>query len=201
MPQSPSHAHVSPASHRSFPHTGHTQSEGQLSNVSDDWHIASPHTGPGWVVVVVSVVGVVVVESAVDVVVVEVIGACVVVVAKSVVVVVVSFVDVVVVGSSVVVEPTTAVVVVSVRQPPTMHASQQLAASLTHDDPAGGAWQSGERFTLQDVSPVAVVRQHVTAPGLPQVERAAQRTTTPLHSRPRRSARTSALATVDAHRT
>ena len=55
-----------------------------------------------------------------------------------------------------------------------MHASQQLAKVLTQAEPPfGGVHLSALDFVEHFVLPVAAVRQHVTNPGLPQVERAA----------------------------
>ena len=60
-------------------------------------------------------------------------------------------------------------------QPVAVHASQQLvnAPSPTHElPPAGSTQRSSLLFVLHFVLPDELVRQHVTNPGLPQVERA-----------------------------
>jgi hypothetical protein len=64
------------------------------------------------------------------------------------------------------------VVDVVVAQPPPPHASQQLEYAPTQALPPVDAVQrDASRRTLQRVVPSAFVRQHVTAPGLPHVER------------------------------
>jgi hypothetical protein len=66
-------------------------------------------------------------------------------------------------------------------QPPVVQASQQLAKTPTHAEPAFGALQlAALDFVEHFVLPAAVVRQQVTNPGFPQVEWAAQLTTNPL---------------------
>jgi len=61
-----------------------------------------------------------------------------------------------------------------------VHASQQLAKVLTHAEPPFGALHlSALDFVEHFVAPFAFVRQHVTNPGLPQVERAAHFLTAP----------------------
>jgi len=70
------------------------------------------------------------------------------------------------------------VVLVPPVQPPAPHASQQLATVPMHALPPGGAWHlSASCLTLQRLRPLASVRQQVTNPFRPQVERAAQRIT------------------------
>jgi hypothetical protein len=66
-------------------------------------------------------------------------------------------------------------------QVPLLHASQQLACSLAQAlPPRGGLHSSGLRFVLHVFLPLALVRQHATAPSpRPHVERAAQRTIWP----------------------
>jgi hypothetical protein len=55
-----------------------------------------------------------------------------------------------------------------------VHASQQLAKVLTHAEPFFGALHlSALDFVEHFVTPLALVRQHVTNPGFPQVDRAA----------------------------
>jgi hypothetical protein len=72
------------------------------------------------------------------------------------------------------------VVVVVVTHPEAVHASQQLANSPTHAvPPCGGTHDAALFFVVHFVFPVAVVRQHVTNPGFPQVERAAHFFTSP----------------------
>jgi hypothetical protein len=61
--------------------------------------------------------------------------------------------------------------------------SQQLAAAPTHATPAfGGLHLSARLLIEQRTLPRRSTRQHVTKPGLPQVERAAHFITAPLHS-------------------
>lgn len=70
----------------------------------------------------------------------------------------------------------------SVGPPP--QASQQLGAVPTLAEPPDGARQSaGSRLIEHDFFPFRDVRQQVTKPGCPQVERAAQRFTAPAHAR------------------
>jgi len=66
-------------------------------------------------------------------------------------------------------------------QVPLLHASQQLACSLAQAlPPRGGLHSSALRFVLHVFLPLALVRQHATAPSpRPHVERAAQRTIWP----------------------
>jgi hypothetical protein len=53
----------------------------------------------------------------------------------------------------------------------------------THaDPPLGGLQVAASRFRLHLVTPLALVRQQVTAPGLPHVERATQRLAAPKQS-------------------
>ena len=92
----------------------------------------------------------------------------------SVVPVVIDVVDVVVV--------TVKVVVVGDAQPLPPHASQQLDAVPTHALPCFGALQR-PCLIEHDVFPDADVRQQVTNPVRPQVDRAAHRTTAPRHFR------------------
>jgi hypothetical protein len=74
------------------------------------------------------------------------------------------------------------VVVVVTAQPPLPHASQQLVADPTHTcPPLGALHDDARRFTVHLVAPPGFVRQQVTAPGLPHVERAAQRRTADWH--------------------
>ena len=64
------------------------------------------------------------------------------------------------------------VVVVVIAQPPIPQASQQLVNTPTHAEPPLGATHfAGSRLIEHLVTPVLVVRQQVTKPGLPQVER------------------------------
>src|SRR3989442_10714938 len=147
----------------------------------------------GAVVVVVAAGGVVVVVAAGAVVVVVAAGAVVVVVAAGAVVVVVSSGAVVVVVSSGVV-----VVVVSpdTHVPSAAHASQQLDCDPTHAVPlCGGLQFSSRRLMLHIVWPCSSVRQQVTESGLPQVDCAAQWTTSSLHSSRSYPSLTAAFAT------
>jgi hypothetical protein len=74
--------------------------------------------------------------------------------------------------------------VVVVAHPEAVQASRQLGKTPTHASPPRGAMQSIEsRFTLQVVSPAALVRQQVTGSGFPHVDPAAHRTTAPLQLR------------------
>jgi hypothetical protein len=64
--------------------------------------------------------------------------------------------------------------------PPSWHASQQLLNDPTQAwPPRGGRHFAALDLMEQRVAPCEFVRQHVTAPGLPQVDRKAQRTTAP----------------------
>ena len=66
-------------------------------------------------------------------------------------------------------------------QPLAVHASQQLEWTPTHADPSFGALQwSALDFVEHFVVPFDVVRQQVTNPGLPQVDRAAHLVMVPL---------------------
>jgi hypothetical protein len=86
-------------------------------------------------------------------------------------------------GSVTVVVVAVDVVVVVVAQPLAPQASQQLANDPTHAAPPAGERQTPSlRLIAQVVFPDLRVRQHVTNPGLPHVERAAQRITTPAQS-------------------
>src|SRR5437667_12819564 len=96
----------------------------------------------------------------------------------------------------VVVEVVVVVLVVVVAQPLGPQASQQLGFVPMVD---GGLQRLGSRLTLQWILPSESVRQQVTAPGLPQVERDAQRTTLPLQVRGSLNASTSAFATPATH--
>jgi len=70
------------------------------------------------------------------------------------------------------------VVVVVTTQPVAPQASQQLDADPTHACPPRRATHdAGACLTVHLVAPPGFVRQHVTAPGSPQVERDAQRRT------------------------
>ena len=70
-----------------------------------------------------------------------------------------------------------------VTQPPCWHASQQLGKLPVQAEPPDGALQrSAERLIAQRVLLREFVRQHVTAPARPHVERAAQRSTWPRHA-------------------
>jgi hypothetical protein len=66
-------------------------------------------------------------------------------------------------------------------QPLAVQASQQLAWTPTHAAPPfGGLQLAALDFVEHVVAPFFVVRQHVTNPALPHVDRAAHLTTTPL---------------------
>src|SRR5262245_3388278 len=67
--------------------------------------------------------------------------------------------------------------------PPMLQLSQQLGTVPTHIDPPIGAVHfAALRLTEHFVLPAAVVRQHVTKPGAPQVDFLAHFTTAALHS-------------------
>lgn len=101
-------------------------------------------------------------------------------------------------GSRVLVVELDEVVVVVALQPPAAHASQQLGADPTHALPPFGATQrSALRLSAHDVVPELRVRQHVTKPGLPHVDLAAQRLTTPAQP----LLTSAAAASSTAHRT
>src|SRR5262245_18706498 len=109
--------------------------------------------------------------------------------------------------ASAIVEVTVVVVVVVVlvvgtTHPPAPHASQQLANTPTHAlPPSGAVHRPGSRFVLHRGLPPGRVRQQVTAPGLPHVERAAQRLTAPLQDIGSVPAVARALAIPAAHAT
>jgi hypothetical protein len=72
------------------------------------------------------------------------------------------------------------VVVVVVTHPELVQASQQLANAPTHAvPPLGGTHDAALFLIVHFVLPDAVVRQHVTNPGLPHVDRAAHFFTNP----------------------
>jgi hypothetical protein len=100
----------------------------------------------------------------------------------------------------VVVAPGVVVVVVSPAQPPALQLSQQLGTAPTHAEPPLGAvhfaWLD---LTEHFVLPVAVVRQHVTKPGAPQVDFLAHRTTSNLHCLGRLPLITAAFAMCATH--
>ena len=142
---------------------------------------------PGAVVVVVAGAVLDVVVSDGTVVVLVVVTSVVLVVVSSVVLVVASSVVLVVVSSVVLVVvsggPVVVVVPPEIHVPSAAHASQQLDCDPTHAVPPCGGLQSSSRcLILHIVWPCSSVRQQVTKPGLPQVDRAAQRTTASLHS-------------------
>jgi hypothetical protein len=90
------------------------------------------------------------------------------------------------------------VVLVVVAQPPATQASQQLVNVPTHASPPGGAAQADARgLMLHRVAPLLLDRQQVTAPGRPQVERAAHRRTAPLHWGRRRPPTTRIVVTAE----
>jgi len=65
--------------------------------------------------------------------------------------------------------------------PLALQASQQLGKAPAHAAPPGGALQwVASRLILHLVAPSAVVTQHETAPGLPQIDFAAQLCTRPV---------------------
>ena len=70
--------------------------------------------------------------------------------------------------------------VVGTTQPPFWQASQQLESAPAHALPPLGALQAAAFFLIEHlVTPLRLVRQQVTKPGRPHVERAAQRCTCP----------------------
>jgi len=102
-------------------------------------------------------------------------------------------------GGRVVTVVVVVVVVVGAAHPPATHASQQLGALPTQAcPPDGGRHPAASDFLVQRVSPRAFVRQQVTNPGRPQVERAAHATTARRHSLDSSEA---ARATSPTHRT
>jgi hypothetical protein len=182
--QSPPHCGKPPSLHRSVASGTHTQARRSRSHSPLNPHRSPAGQDPLQVVsngssdpqvngeVVVVVVGLTVVELVDD-----------------------EVVDVVVVVVDV-------VVVVGDTQPPDPHASQQLGTEPTHALPPFGARQaSAVRFVAHRVTPRRFVRQHVTAPGRPHVERAAQRRTSRRQAAGRSPAATRASAIVVAHRT
>jgi hypothetical protein len=97
-------------------------------------------------------------------------------------VVVVVPLPVVVVVELVVVTVVDVVVVDVVAQPLAVQASQQLSRRPVQARPSrGGRQWAASRLIEQRVTPCRFVRQQVTAPARPQVERAAQRCTKPAH--------------------
>ena len=92
------------------------------------------------------------------------------------------------------------VVVVATGQLPALQASQQLAARPTQAAPPfGAAHLLALALTEHFVTPVAVVRQHETKPGVPQVDFTAHFTTARLHCFDRLPFLTLALATPATH--
>jgi hypothetical protein len=94
---------------------------------------------------------------------------------------------VVVVGAAGVVvgTPVVLVVVSQTNAPPgdDSHASQQLVAVPTHAWPSFGGLHLSALFLIEHFTlPLRSMRQQVTEPGLPHVDFAAQRVTSPLHS-------------------
>ena len=87
-------------------------------------------------------------------------------------------------------------------QPPDTQASQQLGRLPTHALPCLGRLQSATLLlVLHLVAPFAVVRQQVTKPGFPQIDRAAQAFTAPLQRFGSVPAFTAPFATRVAQRT
>jgi len=102
------------------------------------------------------------------------------------VVVAAPLVDVVVAAPLVDVVVAAAVVVVVLtgapHEPSGPHASQQLGTDPTHAVPPGGGSQADALLLIeQRVLPLLLVRQQVTKPGLPQVDRDSQDITAPVH--------------------
>jgi len=98
--------------------------------------------------------------------------------------------------------PVGVVVVVTVGHVAPPQASQQLDTSPTQAVPRLGALQAAARRLMLHVCPrCAFVRQHVTNPGLPQVDFAAHRFTAPLQAFGSVPALTAILATAPAHLT
>jgi|SRR5439155_15948770 len=79
--------------------------------------------------------------------------------------------------------------------PPGPHASQQLDADPTHAELPLGGRHLPSRLILHFVSPSSLVRQQVTKPGRPQVDRSAHRSTTSSHASRSNPASTAASAT------
>ena len=109
-------------------------------------------------------------------------------------------VDLVVVVVRIVVVVAGTVVVVLVAQPFALQASQQLENAPTQALPSRGALQRRSlRLTLQWVFPPAFVRQQVTKPVRPHVDRAAHAITSSLHCLRSVPAVTAFFATVFTH--
>ncbi len=87
-------------------------------------------------------------------------------------------------------------------QPPLVHASQQLGRCPTQACPRlGGLHAAALGLMLHLVAPLASVRQQVTNPGFPQVDRAAQTFAARRQALGKPPALTAALATRAAHLT
>jgi hypothetical protein len=93
------------------------------------------------------------------------------------------------------------VVVVVPAHAPAGQASQQLATSRGHALPPFGAWQRAAGPIVHLVFPRGFVRQQATAPGSPQVERAAQASVARRHVRGRPPSATAARTTFATQRT
>jgi hypothetical protein len=91
------------------------------------------------------------------------------------------------------------VVVGRAHSPPVPHAAQQLGTDPTQEAPPDGARHCAALFLmLHFVLPLRVVRQQVTAPGRPHVERDAQRATSARQSAGRRPSATAPAMTAAA---
>jgi hypothetical protein len=84
-------------------------------------------------------------------------------------------------------------------QPVAVHASQQLGCTPTHAVPPLGALHAAALLFVEHFVTVPFVRQQVTKPALPHVERAAHLTTAPLQFAGSVWAATAALATPATH--
>jgi hypothetical protein len=123
-------------------------------------------------------------------------GGAVVLVTVVVVLVVTDVVVTVVVATVVDVVVVVEVVVGRVHSPCVPQAAQQLGTVPTHAAPPDGARQRDALFLmLHFVFPLRVVRQQVTAPGRPQVDRDAQRATSARQSAGRRPSATAVAVT------
>jgi hypothetical protein len=85
--------------------------------------------------------------------------------------------------------------------PVAVHASQQLGCTPTHAVPPLGALHAAALLLVEHFVTVPFVRQQVTKPALPHVERAAHLTTAPLQVFGSVFAATAALATPATHLT
>jgi hypothetical protein len=106
------------------------------------------------------------------------------------------------IGVGVAVGATVGVGVGGGKQPPALHASQQLEKNPTHELPPFGALHLSAPFLMEHrVLPRLSVVQQVTKPGLPHVDFAAHETTLPLQEFGSAPVPASVFATPRAHLT